>query len=243
MMKNTIGRLLPVLALGAGLAVSNPSEAYLVDRGNGLVYDTVLNVTWLTDANYARTSGYHPTGLMTWEEANAWAGSLTYGGLTDWRLPTLGPVNGAAFQYDFAFDGSTDWGYNITSPKSELAYMYHVNLRNRGFYTEDGDEQPGWNETPRASVRDGETNALITFLNVDGEAFWTDLAYAPDNLDFAWAFGFDLGVQSDLFKSGEYLAWAVHPGDVQVVPVPAAAWLLGSAVITLGGLRRRQARG
>ena len=123
-MKTTTQRLLPVLAVSAGLALSSPSEAYLVDRGHGLVYDTVLDVTWLLDANYAKTSGYHPTGLMTWEEANAWAGSLSYGGHSNWRLPTLTPVNGVAFQYDFAVDGSTDWGYNITSPNSELAYMY-----------------------------------------------------------------------------------------------------------------------
>lgn len=241
-MKSTLQRLLPALAVGVGLAASNPAAAYLVDRGNGLVYDTVLDVTWLLDANYAKTSGYHPTGLMTWEEANTWASNLTYGGNTNWRLPTLRPVNGAEFQYDFAFDGSTDWGYNITSPNSELAYMYHVNLRNRGFYTEDGDDQLGWNEVPLASVRDGETNARITFLNVDAEAFWTDLGYAPDEFDFAWAFGFDFGVQSDLLKNNEYLAWAVHPGDVQFVPVPAAAWLLGSAMLTLGGLCRRRAR-
>jgi len=33
----------------------------------------------------------------------------------------------------------------------------------------------------------------------------------------------------------------IGPGDA-VVPVPAAAWLLGSAVAGLGVLRRRQAR-
>jgi hypothetical protein len=241
-MKSTTRRLLPILAVSAGLVLSSPSEAYLVDRGHGLVYDTVLDVTWLLDANYAKTSGYHPTGLMTWEEANAWAGSLSYGGHGNWRLPTLTPVNGVAFQYDFAIDGSTDWGYNITSPNSELAYMYHVNLLNRGLYTAAGDAQMGWDETPRTTVRDGVTNALITFLNIDAEAFWTNLAYAPDDIDFAWAFGFDFGVQSDLFKSGGYLAWAVHDGDVQFVPVPAAAWLLGSALIALGGVHRRGAR-
>ena len=31
--------------------------AALHDRGSGLIYDDVLNITWLQDANYAKTSG------------------------------------------------------------------------------------------------------------------------------------------------------------------------------------------
>ena len=29
-------------------------------------YDTALNITWLADANYAKTSGYDADGLMNW---------------------------------------------------------------------------------------------------------------------------------------------------------------------------------
>ena len=60
--------------------------AELHDRGGGLIYDDVLDVTWLQDANYAYTSGYDDDGLMTWHEAMEWADQLEYGGLTDWRL-------------------------------------------------------------------------------------------------------------------------------------------------------------
>lgn len=38
-----------------GLCVSGVAQAALYDRGGGLIYDSVLDVTWLQDANYAAT--------------------------------------------------------------------------------------------------------------------------------------------------------------------------------------------
>ena len=35
------------------LSVSLSVNAALYDRGNGLIYDDVLDITWLQDANYA----------------------------------------------------------------------------------------------------------------------------------------------------------------------------------------------
>jgi hypothetical protein len=63
-------------------------NATLWDRGGGLIYDDVLDITWLQDANYAQTSGYDGDGLMAWGDAVAWADSLVYGGYDDWRLST-----------------------------------------------------------------------------------------------------------------------------------------------------------
>ena len=72
------------------LAAFSPSaQASLIDRGGGMIYDTVLDITLLQDANYAKTSGYSAAnqyGGMTWFEADAWAKQLSYGGYTDWRL-------------------------------------------------------------------------------------------------------------------------------------------------------------
>lgn len=81
-----------ILLSGLVILASNAARATLIDRGGGMIYDTDLNITWLADANYAKTSGYDADGLMTWAAANAWAQNLTYGGYTDWRLPkTLEP--------------------------------------------------------------------------------------------------------------------------------------------------------
>jgi len=75
-----------------------PAGAALIDRGSftdgfsgpvNLIYDTDLDITWLGDANFAKTSGFDADGQMTWATAtNVWAPSLTVGGFTDWRLLT-----------------------------------------------------------------------------------------------------------------------------------------------------------
>lgn len=69
------------------------SQAGFVDLGNGLIYDEVLDITWLQDARYAQTSGQDADGLMTFDEASTWAATLFYGGTGGWRLPTFDPSN------------------------------------------------------------------------------------------------------------------------------------------------------
>jgi hypothetical protein len=99
-------QMLAVLFFVAGLSFGLTSEAALYDRGNGLIYDDVLNVTWLQDANFFKTQlnqgnslsdiikvgavadSYYgtrtinssdfdtQTGAMTWWGARAWVASL-----------------------------------------------------------------------------------------------------------------------------------------------------------------------
>jgi hypothetical protein len=73
-----------------GLSIS--AHAVLIDLGGGMIYSTDMDLTWLQDANYARTSGVSVDGTMTWDEANTWATNLVYGGVGGWRLPTYDPV-------------------------------------------------------------------------------------------------------------------------------------------------------
>ncbi|NOT84488.1 MAG: DUF1566 domain-containing protein [Methylococcaceae bacterium] len=91
------------------LALSGVAEANLIDRGNGLIYDQDFNITWLADANYAKTSGFDADGVMDWQTANTWAANFTYGGYSDWRLPTTP-------------DADSSVGYNQTS--SELGHLF-----------------------------------------------------------------------------------------------------------------------
>ena len=76
----------PALSLG----FVADARAELIDRGiyDGvrLIYDSTQHLTWLGDANWAKTSGFDADGEMTWEEASAWASDLTIGGFS-WRLP------------------------------------------------------------------------------------------------------------------------------------------------------------
>lgn len=61
-------------------ALTVPARANLIDRGNGLVYDDDLNITWLQDASNSGVT-------MTWTEAASWADNLVFQGFDDWRLP------------------------------------------------------------------------------------------------------------------------------------------------------------
>jgi len=79
-------------------------HAALIDRGNGLIYDTDLDITWLQDANYTVTA-------MTWDGAMAWANTFVYQGYSDWRLPTSGINSG----YD---------------PNGEMGHLYYTELEN-----------------------------------------------------------------------------------------------------------------
>jgi hypothetical protein len=51
-----------------------------IDNGNGTVTDKRTGLMWLKDAN--------PCGKKTWEDAKRYCENLSYGGHSDWRLPT-----------------------------------------------------------------------------------------------------------------------------------------------------------
>jgi hypothetical protein len=72
--------------------------------------------------------------------------------------------------------------------------------------------------------------------------YWSGTEYARYPIR-AWTFhaggGYPLSAYS---KGNQFLAWAVRPGQEAPVPVPAAAWLFGSALAGLVGFRRRAAR-
>jgi hypothetical protein len=75
-----------VFATTSGFAASS-AFGVLLNRGNGLIYDSATNLTWLQDANFAQTSGADVDGRMFLDEAMAWVDSLNYSGFSDWRLP------------------------------------------------------------------------------------------------------------------------------------------------------------
>ncbi len=202
-------------------------------------YDTSLNITWLANANYAGT-------WMTWANANTWASGLKFlnnyknTSITGWRLPTTGPVNGSAFNYNYSSNGSTDYAYNISAPGSaypgstgsEMAHMFYITLGDKGYNDISGSSpQAGWGLT-----NSGPFSNIQTILG-----YWSATSYAP-NPSYAWGFGYGYGDQQSLGKTNPAYAWAVHSGDVgaAVVPIPAAAWLFGSGLLGLIGVARKK---
>jgi hypothetical protein len=231
-----------VAVLVAGLGFTGSSSASLFDRGGGLLYDDVLNVTWLQDANYAKTSGYSTTGQMDWNQANTWATNLNYNGLTGWRLATNTPINGNSFNYNFSYDGKAEIGYNITSPNSELAYMYHVNLGLTDQYSINGDVQSNFGIFGNGTTI-GQANVGLV-KNLQSYAYWSGADYASFLPDYAWVFLTMNGYQNGGQKlPSHYYAWAVRAGDVAAVPVPAAIWFFTSGLSLFAFGRRRKAQG
>lgn len=69
-----------ILSLLIIFSAANSANAILHDRGNGLIYDDILNITWMQNANYA-------DGTMKWEDAMILADNLVFADYNDWRLP------------------------------------------------------------------------------------------------------------------------------------------------------------
>lgn len=216
-------RLLNTFRLTAlSMSLVSPVHAALIDRGNGLIYDTDLDITWLQDANYAKTSGYDSDGQMTWQEALGWADQLEYGGYSDWRLPKIESQYG---DLTFAYDGTGALGYNITSQDNELAYMFYVNLGGIGTYDEAG------NFTHNAGF-----TGPIPILNLHDSAQWYfsgNRVETPEYAGYTWVFNMLVGYNNWTSVNSEWYVWAVRDGNVLATPIPASLWLFGSGLIGL----------
>lgn len=115
-MKYCLSNLQILIAVGCLVLAALPVRAALYDRGGGLIYDDVLDVTWLQDAACQVTSNapnVDANGKMTWQHAVDWVSALVYYDpirnidWAGWRLPRVSPVNGTDFVIRNGYDGST----------------------------------------------------------------------------------------------------------------------------------------
>lgn len=233
------------LALLAGFTLSGAAQATLIDRGGGMIYDDVLDITWLQDANYAQTSGYDADGIMTWAEATAWVADLSYGGYDDWRLPTVldtgvcrggnGGENDICGYYAKTYDAGTGTVY------SELAYMYYVNLGLKAPWSPSGDYQPDFGIFGDGTTVGQDDVGLVK--NLRASDYWSGTEYSTLPWD-AYVFTMASGYQDIRNKTNGngIIAWAVRPGDV-AAPVPEpetyALLLAGLGLVGVAARRRR----
>lgn len=225
-MENRLIGLISTVILSLGFVVT--ASATLVDRGNGMIYDSDQDITWLQDANYAQTSGYDSDGIMSWVEANDWAAGLSYGGYDDWRLSSI--VDKGNDGCNSGYSG-TDCGYNVDTSGSELAYMWYDILGNTPYGGTSGNyPQSGWGL--HSTSADG-----VDILNFLSCCYWSSSEYFIDTA-LAWGFQAYDGLQGYADKNHGHYAWAVRSGDVVPVPEPGTVLLLAAA--GLAGFARRR---
>ncbi len=154
---------------GNAVALNSASAAFF--------YDETLKVTWLANMNQNGTT-------MNWSGAVAWAGALTTGGFTDWRLPTI--IDSGTAGCNFSFDGGTDCGYSVQtqvgSAYSEWAHLFYLTLGNLG-YCAPGGGTPSTCEGPQSGW--GLTNTAY-FQNMQSSAYWSGTEYVSPGSGDAW---------------------------------------------------------
>lgn len=221
-MQKLITAFAALILLSVGASPS--ANATLFDRGSGLIYDDMLNITWLQDANYANTSGYDADGLMDWSSANTWASSLVYGGYSDWRLPTT-------LQPDSSCQSHGSYVTAENCSGSELVNLFYSTLGNAG---------PSTDPLNFGLVNTGPFQYLQS-----GHGYWSATGYASNTI-YAWYFHFNNGFQAYSDKISSHFAIAVRDGDV--IPVVAsipepetyAMLLAGLGLIGFTTWRRKQ---
>jgi hypothetical protein len=203
------------LMLCASVLGTGTANATLIDRGGGLIYDDVLNVTWMQNANYT-------DGVMQFGQARTFADGFEYYDSVrdtvwdDWRLPAMF-VN--------------EMGLSPWEISSELSYMYYHNL---GF-------SPGYS-LDRWTVPDPSSDAYNPFTNLKYRNYWTDLT--SWNSDRAWGVHFHFGSTSFTDAGDTSFVWLVRDGDVlgavTSVPEPGTLAMLGAGLLLVGASRRRR---
>jgi hypothetical protein len=205
-------------------------QATLTDRGNGLVYDSDLDITWMKNASLSITNTFgaagliNPTGTMSWDTARNWIEAMNahaYLGATKWRLPTT--------LYPDASCTAVSGGHNCTG--SEMGYLFYLELG-------------GLADHDIATIHN--TNYLL-FQGIQSNRYWSSTGFtqAPSTPnDNAWTFYFQGGVQQTLAVEDFGAVWAVHNGDVASVPEVTTYAMMLSGLALFGYLwnSKRQAK-
>jgi hypothetical protein len=256
--------MIALLGAGAGL-MAMTAQAGLVATDGGLgVYDTTNNVTWTSNANLFATqaasysggaaafvsaviadsggvihdtpNSFDPSGTYTLSAADfntstgtvdywgalAWVSYLdatNYGGSSQWALPTTVDSNSSA--------GLPNGGAgNPAQSSSQLAQLFYGGL----------------GQVANSSITTTHNANYSLFSNVLGTVYWSGTEYSANPIQ-AWGFSTVSGDQSYIGKRNDIYALAVAPGQVSAVPLPGAAFLLGSGLLGLVGVARRKTQG
>jgi hypothetical protein len=110
--------ILTALCIMCGISMT--SQAALHDRGRGLIYDDVLDITWVQDASILDYGGWG--GIQFFE----------YDGFSDWRHPTV-----AEFQYMFYDNLGGTFGEPLTGDQGLFLNIQDLYWTNDRYYDTD----------------------------------------------------------------------------------------------------------
>ena len=192
-----------------------PSHAALIGVLPATPGDTDWQAYYDDDADVTWLQNASASGLVDWAAAETWVTTLDIDGVTGWRLPDTP-------QPDPSCDSqSSGIGFGSNCTGSDMGNL---------FYNVLGGVAGSSIVTTHNSNYD-----LFAGIAAPNLSFWST-AVGPDHATY---FGMNDGSQFNQIKTVERPAWAVHDGNVGVVPVPAAVWLFGSALGLLGWVRRK----
>ncbi|MBY0579074.1 MAG: PEPxxWA-CTERM sorting domain-containing protein [Burkholderiales bacterium] len=227
--------------LAAGLLSANIAQAALSSNGNGLVYDSVQNITWSSDANlfasmYAGDPALvskiiaavptiantpntaSPTGIYALSAADFTA-SLP--GAIDWfgAQAFVGYLNSSRYL------GQNTWSLPAANPVVASAGQLGSLFTSLGGVV-------------GASITTTHNSSYSLFTNVQDSAYWhaTEFATGPS---LAWGIS-SFGFQIPYPKAVNFYTWVMLPGNM-VAPVPEPGeWAMMLAGFGLIGVIARR---
>ena len=219
------GTALVILALSSEAGLTPVDMDGDFSNGHEGVYDDVLDITWLADAKVQSN--------LNWAGADAYIDNLnadSYLGVTAWRQPMVIPLDGNDFNTSITYDGSSDFGYQLTAPVdltynpngkspdftgSELAYHYYNNFGAIGQCSGEGTTS---NNCVASNV-DGIDNApdpeenkqWFNNINDTNNQYWTGVEQPGSE---AFYFDAKIGYQESKTIGGPGVVWPVVDGMV-----------------------------
>jgi hypothetical protein len=228
-----------VFAVALALAVPASADViaqwnyngYTADNGSGTVTDTTLTPK----------SPYADTGTRAATSQQTWNNSLDLGtwGYNAGNFPALTPATKPDYPLDGAV-GAADKRYRFVTSAANEGLLWTVNTSG---YQNVAVTLGIWSRTAYATTgqfsfeytMDG-TNWTKQALNYPTAESWVTLTLSALAGDPDFAFRF---ISTNATATTMTVDWVQVSGDPTVVPIPAAAWLLGSGLLGLVAIRRR----
>jgi hypothetical protein len=239
--KSTIKLIAGLTALLAGAGQAN-ATAYTA-TADTFVYQFLGNLPAQGVGVWNHETTHGARGLLDFNSIDSALSSLTAGAFSATLNVYLSCVPGG---FIASCPGDADAG----SPGGKAAVTTDIFAKTGGVWNESGTIT--W-----ASVGEGTKLGTFTvnsntggWLSIDATAiveYWRALGNTGDGLVFSQeaypVVRNDAGSLVALMLSDKEASGGIYASyiDVQAVPVPAAAWLFGSALLGLGGVSRRRA--